>query len=69
VADIIADASQRQEQIEARVAHLKAEIAALEQEVAKRNEEIARMEAAHAETTKVKGYLELEASDVLTEEK
>ncbi|HEY8077287.1 MAG TPA: hypothetical protein VIF62_24345 [Labilithrix sp.] len=69
VADIIADASERQQQIEGRVAQLKTEIAGFEQEVAKREEEIARMEAAHAETTKVKGYLELEASDVLVEEK
>src|SRR5206468_1636052 len=49
VIDIVADASQRQQQIEDRVAQLKAEIAGLEQEVAKRQEEIGRMQAALAE--------------------
>jgi cell division protein FtsB len=69
VADIVADAAQRQQQIETRVTQLKTEIAGLEQEVAKRQEEIARMDAALAETTKVKGYLELDAADVLTDAK
>ena len=68
VVDIISDATRRQQDIEGRVAQLKAEIAGLEQEVAKRQDEIVRFEAAHAETSKVKDYLELEATDVMAEE-
>lgn len=65
VSDIVADATKRQQEIEARVAQLTAEIAQLEQEIATRAEEIRRMEAAHAETTRVKEYLELDDVEVL----
>lgn len=58
VADIVADAGKRQQDIEARVAQLKAEIVALEKEMDLRVKEITRLEAAHAETTKVKQYLQ-----------
>lgn len=69
VADIVEDAAKRLAQIEARNAQLKSEIATLEQEIAKRSEEIARMEAAHAETTKVKDYLESEEAEILPNSK
>lgn len=58
VADIIADAVKRQQDIETRVGQLRGEISALEKEVDLRVKEIARLEAAHAETTKVKTYLQ-----------
>jgi hypothetical protein len=60
VADIIADAKRRQQELEARVAHLKGEISSLEKEVERRVEEIRQLEAAHSETTKVKDRLEME---------
>jgi hypothetical protein len=69
VVDIIADATRRQHDLEGRVSQLKSEIAALQQEVGKREEEITRLEAAHAETTKVKEHLELDAAEVFEEAK
>ncbi len=65
VVDIVADASKRQKDLEGRVAQLKSEIQALEQEVDRRTQEIVRLESAHAETTKVKGYLEGEEIDLV----
>jgi hypothetical protein len=58
VADIVADAGNRQQEIDARTGQLQAEITGLEQEIAKRAEEIRRLDAARAETSKVKEYLE-----------
>jgi hypothetical protein len=63
VADIVADASKRLQQLEGRTSQLKSEIAALEQEIAKRTEEIGRMETAHAEVAKVKEYLAAEEAE------
>ena len=65
VADIVTDAAQRLKQLEGRKAQLSGEIATLEQEIAKRREEIGRLDSAHAETSKVKDYLEGEAIDVV----
>lgn len=59
VSDIIVDASARQRDLEGRVANLKQQIADFEKEIATRKEEIARLDADHAETTDVKGKLEL----------
>jgi hypothetical protein len=59
VADIIEDASRKQQNIESRISSLKAAIAEFEKEIAQRKEEIARLEADHAETTAVKARLEL----------
>jgi hypothetical protein len=67
VVDIIADATRRQQDIEGRTAQLKAEIAGLEQEIAKRTDEIQRLDAAHAETTKVKEHLELDSTDLVAD--
>jgi cell division protein FtsB len=60
VADIVADAARRQQDIQARVSQLKSEMAAYEQEIMKRAQEIERLDAVFAETTKVKEYLEIE---------
>ncbi len=59
VTDIIEDASRKQKRLEDRVADLKREIADFEKEIQTRKEEITRLEADHAETTSVKGRLEL----------
>ncbi|MEQ1565013.1 MAG: hypothetical protein ABMA64_05200 [Myxococcota bacterium] len=59
VADIIDDATRRQQEIETRAANLKQQIMDFEREIATRKEEIGRLEADHAETTTVKGRLEL----------
>jgi hypothetical protein len=56
VADIVSDASQRQQEIETRVGALKEEIKTLEGEIEKRVDEIRRLESAHEETTRVKDY-------------
>jgi hypothetical protein len=61
VTDIVQDAAHRQKDIEGRVAQFKSEITALEKEIDQRAEEIVRLEAAHAETTKVREYLERDA--------
>jgi hypothetical protein len=66
ISDIVGDAAQRLKQIDERVAVLKSEIATFEQEIAKRSEEISRMQSAHAETTKVKDYLETEEAQVVS---
>ncbi len=59
VSDIIQDASRKQQDLEGRVSHLKREIADFEKEIAQRKDTIAKLEADHAETTAVKGRLEL----------
>lgn len=59
VSDIIDDASRRQQEIETRVANLKQQIVDFEREIATRKDEIGRLEADHAETTTVKGRLEM----------
>ncbi len=58
VADIVLDAAQRQNDLQNRVGQLKSEIATLEKEIEQRAQEIMRLDAAYAETTKVRGYLE-----------
>lgn len=58
IADIVQDAAKRQKDIEGRVAQFKVEITALEKEIDQRANEIVRLEAAHAETTTVREYLE-----------
>ena len=65
VSDIVTDGAQRLQKIESRVAQLKGEISGLEQEIATRKEEISRLDAAHAETSQVKDYLEGEEIDVV----
>lgn len=60
VTDIVADAARRQSDLEGRVGQLKSEIGTLEKEIEQRTQEIVRLEAAHAETTKVRDYLETE---------
>jgi hypothetical protein len=59
VTDIIDDASRKQKRLEERVADLKREIGDFEKEIATRKDEIGRHEADHAETSNVKGRLEL----------
>ena len=59
VGDIIEDASKKQKRLEDRVADLKREIADFEKEIQTRKDEIGRLETDHAETTSVKGKLEL----------
>jgi hypothetical protein len=59
VSDIIDDASKKQKDLEGRIGNLKQAIADFEKEIHQRKEEIARIEADHAETTAVKGRLEL----------
>ncbi|HEY8079196.1 MAG TPA: hypothetical protein VIF62_33925 [Labilithrix sp.] len=66
VADIVADAEGRLKQIDGRVGQLETEIKGLEREIATRKEEIARMQAARAETAKVKDYLETEEAQVVS---
>jgi chromosome segregation ATPase len=68
VADIIKDAVHRQQELAARVGHLKGEIQALEKEIDQRIQEITRLEAAHAETTKVRDYLENENIDLVADD-
>jgi predicted RNase H-like nuclease (RuvC/YqgF family) len=60
VADIVADATARQHEIDRRSQQLRAEIAQLDQEIARRSEEIDRLDSARAEASKVKEYLEME---------
>src|SRR5262245_48043804 len=57
--DIIDDATRRQQEIEVRVMDLKAEMVEYEKQIQARKVEIGRLEADHAETTMVKGRLEL----------
>jgi hypothetical protein len=64
VTDIVQDASNRQQELEKRVAQLKSEISALEKEVDARVQEITKVEAAHSETTRVREYLETTEIDV-----
>jgi hypothetical protein len=59
VGDIIEDASKKQKRLEDRVADLKREITDFEKEIQTRKDEIGRLETDHAETTSVKGKLEL----------
>lgn len=59
VSDIIEDATRKQKDLEGRVANLKQQITDFEKEIQTRKDEIARLEADHAETTGVKGRLEL----------
>jgi hypothetical protein len=59
VSDIIDDASRKQKRLEERVADLKREIGDFEKEIQTRKEEIGRLEGDHAETSSVKGRLEL----------
>lgn len=59
VTDIIEDATRRQQEIESRVADLRQQIIEYEREILTRKDEIGRLEADHAETTMVKGRLEL----------
>jgi hypothetical protein len=59
VTDIIEDASRRQHEIETRIADLRQQIVEYEREILARKDEIGRLEADHAETTMVKGRLEL----------
>ena len=68
VADIVRDAVQRQQELEARVAQFKGEIQSLEKEIEQRVQEITRLEAAHAETTRVRDYLESEPIDLVADE-
>ncbi len=58
VADIVADAATRENELDARAAQLKIEIASLEEEITKRAEEIRRLDAARVETSQVREYLE-----------
>jgi hypothetical protein len=58
VADIIQDGGHRLQELEKRIAELRTEIAALQRELELRAEEIRRLEAAHAETTRVKNHFE-----------
>jgi hypothetical protein len=64
VADIVHDAANRQKELEQKIAQLKGEIASLEKEVAQRAQEIEKTEAAHAETTRVREYLETDEVDL-----
>lgn len=59
VSDIIEDASRKQKDLEGRVSNLKQQIADFEKEIQTRKDEIGKLEADHAETTSVKGRLEL----------
>jgi hypothetical protein len=59
VSDIIQDAARKQKDLEGRVSNLKREIGEFEKEIQSRKDEIARLEADHAETTSVRGRLEL----------
>jgi len=68
VADIVLDAAQRQKDLQSRVGQLTSEIEHLEKEIEQRKEEIARLEAAYAETTKVRGYLEEEEVAVVEDD-
>lgn len=64
VADIVLDATQRQKDLRNRVGQLKSEIEHHQKEIEQRAQEIVRLEAAYAETTKVRGYLEGEEVEV-----
>jgi hypothetical protein len=68
VADIVLDAAQRQKELQGRTGQLKSEIAALEKEIEQRTQEIGRLEAAYAETTKVRGYLEEDQVELTPDE-
>ena len=59
VSDIIEDAGRKQKDLEGRVSNLKQQISDFEKEIQTRKDEIGRLEADHAETTSVKGRLEL----------
>lgn len=68
VTDIVADAVRRQKDLEGRVGQLKSEIGTLEKEIEQRAQEILRLEAAHAETSKVRDYLETEELQLVSDE-
>lgn len=68
VTDIVDDAARRQKDLEGRVGQLKSEIGSLEREIEQRAQEILRLEAAHAETTKVRDYLETEELQVVADD-
>jgi hypothetical protein len=59
LSDILNDASQRQQALDARIKGLRAEILGLEKEVETRQNEISRLEADLSETTSVKEQLAL----------
>ena len=59
VSDIIEDASRKQKDLENRVMNLKQQITDFEKEISTRKSEIEKLDADHAETTSVKGRLEL----------
>jgi hypothetical protein len=59
VSDIIEDAAKKQKDLESRMGNLKQAISDFEKEIQQRKDEIAKIEADHAETTAVKGRLEL----------
>lgn len=68
VTDIVADAAQRQKDLQGRVGQLKSEIEMLQKEIEQRAQEIVRLEAAHAETTKVRDYLEAEELELVSDD-
>jgi hypothetical protein len=68
VNDIVQDAARRQKDLEGRVGQLKNEIGTLEKEIEQRAQEIVRLEAAHAETTKVRDYLEAEEIQLVADD-
>jgi chromosome segregation ATPase len=59
VSDIIEDASRKEKDLENRVSNLKQQISEFEKEIQQRRDEIGRLEADHAETSSVKGRLQL----------
>jgi cell division protein FtsB len=61
IADIVADAAQRQEDLKSRVGQLQSEIDVLETEIQKRTKQIEQLDAAHVEASKVRSYLEGDA--------
>ncbi len=58
IADIVNDAAQRQQDLENRTGQLRSEIEHLEKEIDQRAKQIEQLEAAHAEATTVRNYLE-----------
>jgi Tfp pilus assembly protein FimV len=68
IQDIVLDAAQRQKELQARVGQLKSEIEHLQKEIEQRSEEIVRLDAAYAETTKVRGYLDDEQVDLIPDD-
>ena len=58
ITDIVNDAAQRQRDLENRTSQLRSEIEHLEKEIDQRAKQIEQLDAAHAEATKVRNYLE-----------